>query len=49
MRDFNINMAGFAIVGLFIVTWVTASYPLIWRYGRISRSGSARLMTKTEE
>jgi high-affinity nickel-transport protein len=41
MRDFNINVAGFAIVGLFIVTWVTAL--LVWRYGHIEEKWSARL------
>ena len=41
MRDFNINVAGFAIVGLFIVTWAAAV--LIWRYGQIEEKWSARL------
>jgi nickel/cobalt transporter (NiCoT) family protein len=41
MRDFNINVAGFAIVGLFIVTWIVAL--LVWRYGRIEEKWSARL------
>jgi high-affinity nickel-transport protein len=30
---FNINTAGFVIVGLFVVTWLGAL--LIWRYARI--------------
>ena len=30
---FNINTAGFVIVGLFLVTWLAAL--LIWRYARI--------------
>ncbi|MGH9068536.1 MAG: HoxN/HupN/NixA family nickel/cobalt transporter, partial [Acidimicrobiales bacterium] len=30
---FNINSAGFFIVGLFVVTWVAAL--LIWRFGRV--------------
>jgi nickel/cobalt transporter (NiCoT) family protein len=47
MRDFNINVAGFAIVGLFIATWVTAV--LVWRYGHIEEKWSSRLLTKTEE
>jgi nickel/cobalt transporter (NiCoT) family protein len=47
MRDFNINVAGFAIVGLFIVTWITAV--LVWRYGHIEEKWSARLLTKTDE
>ena len=41
MRDFNINVAGFAIVGLFVVTWAAAV--LIWRYGHIEEKWSARL------
>src|SRR5580704_11141334 len=41
MRDFNINVAGFVIVGLFIVTWVAAL--LVWRYGRIEERWGARL------
>ncbi len=41
MRNFNINMAGFAIVGLFIVTWVAAL--LVWRYGRIEERWGANL------
>ncbi|HVC24209.1 MAG TPA: HoxN/HupN/NixA family nickel/cobalt transporter [Acidimicrobiales bacterium] len=32
---FNINSAGFAIVGLFVVTWVVAL--AIWRFGRIEQ------------
>jgi len=43
MRDFNINVAGFAIVGLFVVTWAAAV--LIWRYGRIEEKWSARLQS----
>ena len=41
MRDFNINVAGFAIVGLFILTWVAAL--LVWRYGHIEEKWGARL------
>src|SRR5215469_2355035 len=41
MRDFNLNVAGFAIVGLFVVTWVVAL--LVWRYGHIEEKWSARL------
>jgi high-affinity nickel-transport protein len=32
-QDFNINSAGFIIVGLFVVTWVVAL--AIWKYGHI--------------
>jgi nickel/cobalt transporter (NiCoT) family protein len=41
MYHFNINTAGFAIVGLFIVTWLAAV--LIWRYGHIEERWSARI------
>jgi high-affinity nickel-transport protein len=33
MANFNINTAGFVIVGLFVVTWAVALS--IWRFGRI--------------
>jgi high-affinity nickel-transport protein len=36
---FNINTAGFVIVGMFLVTWLAAL--LIWRYGRIEEKWSA--------
>ncbi len=41
MYNFNINTAGFAIVGLFIITWAGAV--LIWRYGHIEEKWSSRL------
>ena len=41
MYNFNINTAGFIIVGMFIVTWAVAM--LIWRYGRIEQRWTARL------
>jgi high-affinity nickel-transport protein len=41
MYNFNINTAGFAIVGLFLITWAAAV--LIWRYGRIEEKWSAKL------
>jgi nickel/cobalt transporter (NiCoT) family protein len=44
---FNINTAGFVIVGMFIATWVAAM--LIWRYGRIEEKWSQRLRPATEE
>jgi high-affinity nickel-transport protein len=37
--NFNLNSAGFMIVGLFVVTWVIAL--LIWRFGRIEEKWSA--------
>jgi high-affinity nickel-transport protein len=41
MYNFNINTAGFVIVGMFLFTWGAAM--LIWRYGRIEEKWSARL------
>ena len=41
MYNFNINTAGFVIVGLFAGTWIVAL--LVWRYGRIEEKWTARL------
>jgi nickel/cobalt transporter (NiCoT) family protein len=41
LRDFNLNVAGFVIVGMFLVTWTGAL--LIWRYGHIEEKWSRRL------
>ncbi len=41
MYNFNINTAGFVIVGMFIVTWVGAI--LIWKYAHIEQRWTARL------
>ena len=41
MYNFNINTAGFVIVGMFIATWIGAM--LIWRYGRIEEKWGSRL------
>jgi nickel/cobalt transporter (NiCoT) family protein len=41
MENFDINKAGFVIVGMFIVTWATAM--LVWRYGHIEERWTARL------
>ena len=41
MYNFDINKAGFVIVGMFIFTWAAAM--LIWRYGHIEQKWSARL------
>jgi nickel/cobalt transporter (NiCoT) family protein len=43
MYNFNINTAGFVIVGMFIVTWAAAM--VIWKYGHIEEKWSARLRT----
>jgi len=37
----NLNVIGFVIVGMFVVTWVVAL--LIWRYGRIEEKWAAQL------
>jgi nickel/cobalt transporter (NiCoT) family protein len=41
MSNFNINTAGFVIVGLFIATWLAAL--LVWRFGRIEEKWGASL------
>jgi nickel/cobalt transporter (NiCoT) family protein len=43
MYNFNINTAGFVIVGMFVLTWAAAM--LIWRYGHIEAKWGARLRT----
>jgi high-affinity nickel-transport protein len=39
MYHFNLNTAGFVIVGMFVLTWLVAL--LIWRLGRIEDKWSA--------
>jgi high-affinity nickel-transport protein len=41
MSGFNINTAGFIIVGLFLVTWGAAM--AVWRYGNVEEKWSANL------
>jgi high-affinity nickel-transport protein len=41
MSGFDINKAGFIIVGMFVVTWIGAV--VIWRYGRIEEKWGSRL------
>ena len=41
MYNFDINKAGFVIVGLFIITWAAAI--AIWRFGHIEERWTARL------
>jgi high-affinity nickel-transport protein len=41
MAGFDINKAGFVIVGMFVVTWAAAL--AIWRFGHIEEKWSARL------
>jgi high-affinity nickel-transport protein len=45
MANFNINTAGFIIVGMFVVTWVVAL--TIWKYGHVEEKWSARLTDQT--
>ena len=47
MADFNINRAGFIIVGLFVATWAVAL--AIWRFGRIeARWDRSAALARTE-
>ena len=46
MAGFNINTAGFVIVGLFGATWVGAL--LIWKYGRVEEKWTAKLIDQTD-
>ena len=39
VESFNINTAGFVIVGVFVVTWAVAL--LVWRFGRIEAKWDA--------
>jgi high-affinity nickel-transport protein len=41
MEHFNINVAGYVIVGMFIVTWAAAM--VIWRYAHIEEKWGANL------
>jgi nickel/cobalt transporter (NiCoT) family protein len=41
MFNFNINTAGFVIVGMFLITWAGAM--LIWKYGHVEDKWGARL------
>ena len=45
MQNFNINTAGFVIVGMFIVTWAAAM--AIWKYGHVEEKWTARLNNET--
>jgi high-affinity nickel-transport protein len=47
MGAFNINTAGFVIVGLFVATWVCAL--LYWRLARVEEKWSAALAVEPEE
>ena len=41
MSIFDINKAGFVIVGMFVVTWAAAL--AFWRFGDVEERWSARL------
>jgi high-affinity nickel-transport protein len=41
--NLNLNMVGFAIVGMFILTWVIAL--AVWKFGRIEEKWNAHLLT----
>jgi high-affinity nickel-transport protein len=46
LGGFNINEAGFVIVGLFVVTWVSAL--VYWRFARVEERWSAALAVEGE-
>ncbi len=41
MEHFNINVAGYVIVGMFVLTWAAAM--IIWRYAHVEEKWSANL------
>jgi high-affinity nickel-transport protein len=43
MEAFDINKAGFVIVGMFVLTWAGAL--LLWKYGHVEERWSARVRT----
>jgi nickel/cobalt transporter (NiCoT) family protein len=45
MADFDVNRAGFVIVGMFVVCWVAALG--FWRFGHVEERWSARLAPAT--
>jgi high-affinity nickel-transport protein len=47
MEHFNINVAGYIIVGLFIIVWAGAM--LIWRYGHVEEKWGSKLKAAAEE
>ena len=46
MANFNINTAGFVIVGMFVVTWAAAL--ALWRYGQIEEKWGSTLRAEEE-
>jgi high-affinity nickel-transport protein len=47
MSNFNINKAGFVIVGVFVLTWITAL--AVWRFGKIEQKWDAREAAPTAD
>ncbi|MGB9111568.1 MAG: HoxN/HupN/NixA family nickel/cobalt transporter [Acidimicrobiales bacterium] len=47
VANFNINTAGFVILGMFVATWIGSA--LIWRFGRIEQKWSAGLEKVTSQ
>jgi high-affinity nickel-transport protein len=45
MATFNINTAGFVIVGMFVVTWSAAL--AFWKFGHVEERWSSRLKPRT--
>ena len=45
MEKFDVNRAGFVIVGMFVITWAIALS--IWRFGHIEERWSANLEKPT--
>jgi nickel/cobalt transporter (NiCoT) family protein len=46
MANFDINTAGFVIVGMFLLTWAGAL--LFWKFGHVEERWSARMRTRPE-
>ena len=47
VADFNINKAGFVIVGVFVLTWVVAL--AIWRFGKIEQKWDLAASTQCDD
>ncbi|MDA8324327.1 MAG: HoxN/HupN/NixA family nickel/cobalt transporter [Actinomycetota bacterium] len=45
LANFNINTAGFVVVGVFIVTWLVSL--AIWRYGKVEEKWDAGMLAET--
>ena len=46
-ENININLLGFVIVGMFVLTWAIAL--TVWRFGRIEERWSARVQPHPAE